>query len=1314
MIEAREELERPGALRRAVAELGRLTAGTGGGRVGPGEALAGLRDLGSPPVLDLLFRVALRSSLRRGPAGVGETGTPGELLALAADAGAAGLLPVSTALALRDDLEALEGELRRSGAWSAAVPFWWAPVPPPGELEALRRELAGPAGPALPPLDQLAAALAAGEGAAGWIAWPGALPGGLLGRVAAELDAAGGEVFGLEPGGVGRGDRRSSRRSDAVRFLTGLEPELLERAPALAVLTQRLLEDLEEPLRSALPGRSLFAPQTAMLARYPAPSAGFDAHLDNPGGAEDNQRALTLVLYLNAPGRACRGGELAVWAPGAATGEEPAARVPAVGGSAVLFDARRVPHAVAPLAPGPDRWTLVVWLSERAQRPDRPLLPVPALTPDQALLAVEEPPVAERTVILRRIAPGGGPDRLTVRRTGEVDRRPRVGIVTTVREAGGALEGWCRHHLEVGMARLVVVLDGSEDREAEAAARDLAARLSGAGERVTVWSEAEARRRWQELPAVEELDRLRRHAEGGAAAWAVAARQALNASAALAAVRGELDWLLHLDGDELFYLQGAGSGGVTLAEHFRAVEAEGWTRVRYVNHELLVPYPDPARPGAPPRFKHNPAVAAARLGPEGWARLARLLSMEQDDRRPWFRAYWNGKSAVSVAAGLHAAGVHGWAVEPEGGGGDGEPLLAGPSVLHLHLPDAGAFRRKYLAVAAAPDDPGRPFPPSPLERAACALVRELRASGAPQADIDARLDELYRAVTAFSPEEIELLEEAGLLFTPRLEHLPLPPASPASPGGAPLRAGPRGRGGGEKPGAPLSVGILGGGTAGYLAALALRAKRPRLRVTLIESKDVPVIGVGEATTPLMPQFLHADLGIPAAELFREVRPTFKLGIRFLWGWPASSGGGAFPYPFGPVRPLEAAVWDGHLGRCSPGAALMAAGALPVEAPVEGGAWRAAFGTQVAYHLDNRRLAAFLKRQALARGVEVVDARVTAVETGPPSGGGAPRVAALVAEDGRRFSFDLYLDCSGFRSLLVGEALGSPFLGYERSLFTDRALVAAVPRNGPLPPYTEARTLAAGWSWTIPQEGEDHIGYVYSSAFATPEEAAAELRRALPGCAGASLRELSFRPGRRAHFWRGNAVALGNAYGFVEPLESTALHLLIRQIGLLLQALPEHPEEGAVLAPLANARVAAFWDYVAWFLALHFRFNRRLETPFWRACREGADVSAHGELLELFRERGPLSYDPAARALFAYPDPLWGPEGIDTILLGQGVEARLPRPAVTREAWHEQTALYDKIAARSLPQDEVLRHLHDHPEVLEALEEAFKRHGPAFP
>ncbi len=512
-----------------------------------------------------------------------------------------------------------------------------------------------------------------------------------------------------------------------------------------------------------------------------------------------------------------------------------------------------------------------------------------------------------------------------------------------------------------------------------------------------------------------------------------------------------------------------------------------------------------------------------------------------------------------------------------------------------------------------------------------------------------------------------------------------------------------------RPGA-LSVGILGGGAAGYLAALALRSRRPAARVTLIESPDLPPIGVGEATTPLMPQFLHADLGIAARELFAAVRPTFKLGIRFAWGEP---GGAGFPYPFGPVRTLEAKVWDGDLEASSLQALHMAAGTLPVRAAAAGpgeAPLDLAFGVELAYHLDGRRFAAFLGELARRRGVEVVAARIADVELAPDGAS----VAALVADDGRRFASDLYLDCSGFRSLLAGGALGSPWIDYAGSLFTDRAVVGTAPHRGHLAPCTRAETLEAGWCWSIPQEEADHVGYVHASAWTTPEAAAEELGRRRPGLAG--LRELRFRAGRRRDFWIGNVVALGNAYGFVEPLESTALHLLIRQIGLLLRALgPEAtpPVPGRATRELLNRRVGDFWDYVRWFLALHFRFNRRLDSPFWRACREEVDVSAHGEVLELFRERGPLAYQPAVASAFDFPDPLWGAAGVDVILLGQGVPAPLPRPAWSREAWREHVRLARSVAAGSLSQERFLDRVAGDPALLDALEAGFRARGPAF-
>ncbi|HEX2222722.1 MAG TPA: tryptophan 7-halogenase [Thermoanaerobaculia bacterium] len=499
-----------------------------------------------------------------------------------------------------------------------------------------------------------------------------------------------------------------------------------------------------------------------------------------------------------------------------------------------------------------------------------------------------------------------------------------------------------------------------------------------------------------------------------------------------------------------------------------------------------------------------------------------------------------------------------------------------------------------------------------------------------------------------------------------------------------------------------TVGILGGGTAGYLAALALRRKLPHLAVSLIESSDVPIIGVGEATTPLMPQFLHVDLGLDPHRLFREVRPTLKLGIRFLWGAPET---GDFHYPFGPVHALEPVVYGGDLKECSLQSLMMAAGTVPLYS--NGAGWTNRLGTAAAYHLDNERFVAYLQSRAALAGVQRIEATVAGVEKSDDG----EEVRALVTADGRRLSFDLYLDCSGFRSLLLEEGLASPWIGFEGSLWTDRAVVAPVPHGGNIQPYTTAETLSCGWCWNTPQEEVDHRGYVFASAFQTPEEAEAEMRRANPGMGPARL--VRFRAGRHAHFWKGNVVALGNAYGFVEPLESTALHMLIRQIGLLVRSFPVRRGERGLQA-LLNRQVGSWWDYLRWFLAIHYRFNRRVDSPFWRACRSDVDVSSHAELLAAFQERGPLSYDPASQSAFDYPDPLWGPEGIDALLLGQGVPSRLPRPALDRATWDERRRLARETAAGAVRHGAALELLRERPELLESFMAEFRAAGPAFP
>ncbi|MDJ0840577.1 MAG: tryptophan 7-halogenase [Acidobacteriota bacterium] len=500
-----------------------------------------------------------------------------------------------------------------------------------------------------------------------------------------------------------------------------------------------------------------------------------------------------------------------------------------------------------------------------------------------------------------------------------------------------------------------------------------------------------------------------------------------------------------------------------------------------------------------------------------------------------------------------------------------------------------------------------------------------------------------------------------------------------------------------RPHTPRRVGIIGGGTAGYLTALALRAKLPKLDVTLIQSSKIPVIGVGEATTPLMPQFLHADLGLDIRELFAEVRPTFKLGIRFLWG---SDGG--FNYPFGSNRILEPLRFDNDLTACSFLSMMMQAGVLPLTS------WRSGVstehwnpGTEFAYHLDNRRFVSWLQCKALERGVQHIDARI--VDAFQEERG----ISALVDENGDRHVFDSYIDCTGFAALLIGRQLGSPFRDFANSLFLDRAWTGPVPRSKPPFPHTTAETMDAGWCWNVPQLDEDHVGYVFCSRFLDDETARAELLRRYPAIGEPRL--LHFQSGRREHFLLKNVAAMGNAYGFVEPLESTALHMLIRQIGLLLPLLAGEP----VSPDRINRRLASWWDYLCWFLAVHYRYNRRRDTSFWQTCRQEVDVSAHEDLIHRFRQQGPLAFQNLPDYLGAH-DPLWGPEGVDIILAGQGVACPLPDRGHDATAWSARREVYRQLILRSSSVEAAMRRLQENPGELDELATPFLEKGPAFP
>ncbi|MEM7355846.1 MAG: 2OG-Fe(II) oxygenase [Acidobacteriota bacterium] len=754
-----ESSPRPVGLRAQLAQLEAILASAD-------ERLAQLRQLADPHRLAFLFRVQLGSILR----GAADSQlTPGGLLAVAQQAAATGILPLTGVAALRRSLEQLTDRLRQAGAWDAHQPMAWDPLPllsPEEErwthLEALGQTL---------PIDEpLADAFADRAAASGWLALPDLLPAELITEVHHQLEAAQRQdQLTLERAGVGAEQRLSTRRSDSVLYLSGLEPELLRTAPTVAALIQYCLDELGERWAERLPGRTIFPPQKAMLARYPAPSGGYHAHLDNPGGDDDNGRTLTLVLYLNAAGEACRGGEIALWSAGVSTSEAPSHLATAAGGSGVLFDARTVAHQVQPLREGPARWALTLWFSDTPQRPPASP-PIPELSRTDVLLPIDKPRLPAETLLFHELDDDHPAGEIVVYR---VHRRElRVGIVCTVYRGGSALDAWCAHHLKLGIDHLVLVFDHLDELQEAADAARLQARYGA--DRLTVWSgELLASERWQTLADRQELERF---ARSGASNYAVAARQSLNASVALEAARDDelggapLDWLIHLDGDELFVPEGDGRGGAGIDDHFAAASEAGLHLLRYLNHELLEPPCD----GQPPRFKLNPRLAATRLGPVGWAKLTAYLDMAQSDRRPYFRGYFNGKSAVAVDRAKCAAGVHGWTLEQPSP--SASRLLAGPSILHCHFASADAFRRKYLAVADSPILEGPPlFEPSPVEVATLERIHQLRRSGADEETLHQSLDNLHAELTTFSEAEIEVLQAARLILTPRLDQpLPMP------------------------------------------------------------------------------------------------------------------------------------------------------------------------------------------------------------------------------------------------------------------------------------------------------------------------------------------------------------------------------------------------------------------------------------------------------------------------------------------------------------------------------------------------------------
>ena len=445
------------------------------------------------------------------------------------------------------------------------------------------------------------------------------------------------------------------------------------------------------------------------------------------------------------------------------------------------------------------------------------------------------------------------------------------------------------------------------------------------------------------------------------------------------------------------------------------------------------------------------------------------------------------------------------------------------------------------------------------------------------------------------------------------------------------------------------IAIVGGGTAGWMAAalLARILKERASTITLVESEEIGTVGVGEATIPPIRSF-NALLGIDENDFIRQTQATFKLGIEFAnWG----AAGQRYIHPFGKYgHALERVSFHQHWLRLraagdttplheyslSARAAYLGRFIRPTEDP------RLILSSlSYAFQFDAGLYGAYLRRYAEQRGVARVEGKVLDVELRGEDG----FIRALKLNDGRRIEADLFIDCSGFRGLLIEQALQTGYEDYTHWLPCDRAVAVPSESVAPLTPYTRATAHAAGWQWRIPLQHRVGNGHVYCSRFLSDDEATATLLGNLDGKPLAEPRLLRFTTGRRRRFWNRNCVALGLAAGFLEPLESTSIHLIQSGITQLAAVFPDMSFDPADAAEYNRLQLQEF-DRVRDFIILHYKATTRADTPLWRTCRDMAIPEDLAYRMQLFGASGRVAFE--ERELFVESNWL-------SVMLGQGID-----------------------------------------------------------
>jgi 2-polyprenyl-6-methoxyphenol hydroxylase-like FAD-dependent oxidoreductase len=495
--------------------------------------------------------------------------------------------------------------------------------------------------------------------------------------------------------------------------------------------------------------------------------------------------------------------------------------------------------------------------------------------------------------------------------------------------------------------------------------------------------------------------------------------------------------------------------------------------------------------------------------------------------------------------------------------------------------------------------------------------------------------------------------------------------------------------------------VVGGGSAGWLVAGLLAAEHP-LRVTLVESPAVPAIGVGEGTWPSMRDTLHR-IGVSESDFFRECDAAFKQGSRFD-AWVTGQAGDHYFHPF--VLPqgygdanLAAAWQQAHGGM--PFADLVSYQphlCVHGRAPKQHSTPEFASVANYGYHLDAGKFGVFLREHCVNKlGVRhVVDhvENIRSKENGD--------IAALDLRAGTVVEGELFVDCTGMQSLLLGKHYGVPLLHQRHVLFNDSALAVQVPyasEDSPIASQTTSTAQPNGWIWDIGLPGRRGIGHVYSSAHSSDADAERQLRAYIAATGGPAEipapRKLTFEPGYRERFWHRNVVAIGLSAGFIEPLEASALALVEMSAAWLAEDKPATRAQMDVVAARFNEAFTYRWERVIEFLKLHYVLSKRSDTPYWIEHRDAATIPERlQELLQLWRARPPSRRD-FSRIEEVFPAASW-----QYILYGmgfcmEGAPRASDRPDLADEAFREAA----RLTARMLPalpsNRELLAHIRKH-------------------